>query len=1134
VSDIRINGAEQPQVNAPAQAKIVVLESFQGRAMTKRYSLNDVGELNCAPYDNETHFKYSLRDVAGINDLAQLLEAVSASSTSVLIRGVPVSGLRPPARRALKNFQESPDGTWFVMIDYDDLALPDGMDPLGVEAIEYAVAQLPTEFHTASYFYQFSSSAGILRSDGTPLKSGLNVHVFFWLDRPVPGRQMAAYLQQHCIQTEFYERTFDKGGHPVIRYGVDLSVIRSAVQAHYVAHPRIEAGVRCALPARRRQGVVTKGSPAVTVPDLHEELPRRVHQLHRQLWNQHRCDAGFVKTAITTKASSGGVAVGSYYRHPSATVGIGRRFAGAEVNKLADQDVVRLFFEDENSPGSWYVSSRRPELARRYGDDAEMHLLELSPGAYEHVRDELKWFIDVSHLTLSLTEDGYLQDIVTFATARNSLVLAPTGSGKTTAFCRYAAANRSKTIIYAAQTIALTNQMVSDLRQAGVPVVHYRDWTRFDGLKAGVYVTTNESMKKFVEASRVEGRSFELVIDEAHTALDDFMKTNSKNELLERAVGRASKTTFMTATMTPFQMKKLMETVACACGDLTPENYACYEFTPVKSNPLWWGDSAHLGRDFVAMLRHYADLKSRGEAIPRTIIIAPTNAMRPFQLLLESFGLIEDAYVVSRKESTQAEIEFARTSAKPLLISSPLFALGLNFVHAPRRLWTYFTYLDVDTSQIIQTLNRANRGADLCEVRLYAGKLDDSPYQMPAEAVERARIEGYFLEESSQQGLLDSHFQVDRSTYLQLRQMSERSTAKALGRLKAGDNVQNYRIVEDWECPFKGDDRDAAMFKAAKKAARDLYDVDVEEQSERYAGETFSILFDRLEALRNEERQMYLDSNGRVPKVIEDEVRGIVSVLIDRLDDVALTKSVKSVRLLRLFGVRRPYLSAQFDPDRTGKWRDAAAEKSTEIVPLCGELKALHLGEIDGIAFAKKMRVKLRRSVLALADGESDFLRWQTRLSRMDELSEEYGKKASKKRRAEIDRTMFDIGREFLVTLGVTFGAREVDDGRAQVDPGLPIVPPWNFDDMARTLERNAASLKRMPSKPIDRELEALKWPSSNVSLDLCRNCVHCDDDFICAIGRPVQAWWDDIEPTTNTCDAYKKLSHKLLRPETA
>jgi hypothetical protein len=71
------------------------------------------------------------------------------------------------------------------MIDFDDQDVPEGINPTSVEALELVIKKLPPEFHNASYFYQHSSSAGIVGPDGLPRKKGLNAHAFFWLP-PVP------------------------------------------------------------------------------------------------------------------------------------------------------------------------------------------------------------------------------------------------------------------------------------------------------------------------------------------------------------------------------------------------------------------------------------------------------------------------------------------------------------------------------------------------------------------------------------------------------------------------------------------------------------------------------------------------------------------------------------------------------------------------------------------------------------------------------------------------------------------------------------------------------------------------------------------------------------------------------------
>jgi hypothetical protein len=349
----------------------------------------------------------------------------------------------------------------------------------------------------------------------------------------------------------------------------------------------------------------------------------------------------------------------------------------------------------------------------------------------------------VATYRLSLTTSGFLPDITAFAKARNCFIEAPTGSGKTTAFVRFANAHRKSTIFYAAQTIVLVNQTKVDLQNAGITTVHYEEFSKFDDLHPGVYVTTNESLRKLLTAAVNQGKDYILVIDEVHIALDDFMSSNEKNELLERAVMRSKRSFFMTATITSVQLAKLADTVYRSCGAETPETFSVYSFAPHKSNPLKLRSETWFGRDFVALLESYQTMKKKGETIPRTVIIVPTSKLRRFQRLLEHFDLLDEACVASRHEATQANIDAARVSTKPILVSSPLFALGLNFDVLPLRLWTYFQHLHVDTSQIDQTLNRGNRDEQECEARLYHGKLNDSPIPLPPLLEQRARTLGY-------------------------------------------------------------------------------------------------------------------------------------------------------------------------------------------------------------------------------------------------------------------------------------------------------------------------------------------------------------------------------------------------------
>ena len=71
------------------------------------------------------------------------------------------------------------------MIDIDSLAWNgDIIDQHAM--LSYATQQLPVEFQSTDFWYQFSSSMGI--------KSGIRVHLWFWFDRPCSDDEMKAWL----------------------------------------------------------------------------------------------------------------------------------------------------------------------------------------------------------------------------------------------------------------------------------------------------------------------------------------------------------------------------------------------------------------------------------------------------------------------------------------------------------------------------------------------------------------------------------------------------------------------------------------------------------------------------------------------------------------------------------------------------------------------------------------------------------------------------------------------------------------------------------------------------------------------------------------------------------------------------
>ena len=105
------------------------------------------------------------------------------------------------------------------MIDIDSLAW-DGDLSDQQAMVSYAIQQLPAEFQAADCWYHFSSSMGI--------KAGINVHLWFWLDRSCSDDEMKAWLS----------------GCPV-----DLRLF-NPIQIHLTANPQFSDGAVDPYPNR--------------------------------------------------------------------------------------------------------------------------------------------------------------------------------------------------------------------------------------------------------------------------------------------------------------------------------------------------------------------------------------------------------------------------------------------------------------------------------------------------------------------------------------------------------------------------------------------------------------------------------------------------------------------------------------------------------------------------------------------------------------------------------------------------------------------------------------------------------------------------------------------------------------------
>ena len=179
-----------------------------------------------SPYDNARHFRLTKCPVANIHELSALLGSMVSDPHSCIIRGRYVGTSPDKDLRRKEVYEDQPLHTMLAEID-NAVALDDyTLNP--VPALDaFISANLPEAFHSISYFWSLSCSAG------HPSKAGkLKAHVWFWLETPYTTAQMSSWIKRTALDQ-----------------ALDSSVFR-IVQAHYTSAPVFEGGVIDPVPVR--------------------------------------------------------------------------------------------------------------------------------------------------------------------------------------------------------------------------------------------------------------------------------------------------------------------------------------------------------------------------------------------------------------------------------------------------------------------------------------------------------------------------------------------------------------------------------------------------------------------------------------------------------------------------------------------------------------------------------------------------------------------------------------------------------------------------------------------------------------------------------------------------------------------
>ena len=237
---------------------VTILTSATGKHIAKAFRGS---EHQAVQFNPGSEFQVKQIPVNNLESLAAVISALETEPTKAIIRGSLLedgSGLVP---RNKNTFVATP--RQWCMIDIDSLAWNgDIIDQHAM--LSYATQQLPVEFQSTDFWYHFSSSMGI--------KSEINAHLWFWLDRPCSDVEMKAWLS----------------GCPV-----DMRMF-NPIQIHLTANPLFIDGAVDPYPSR--SGLFKAGSGVSTVP-VPSDLATRTAVAHAASKQRSRGKTGLLDPA---------------------------------------------------------------------------------------------------------------------------------------------------------------------------------------------------------------------------------------------------------------------------------------------------------------------------------------------------------------------------------------------------------------------------------------------------------------------------------------------------------------------------------------------------------------------------------------------------------------------------------------------------------------------------------------------------------------------------------------------------------------------------------------------------------------------------------------------------------------------
>lgn len=213
--------------------------------MTKTFFKKADGEIGTIAYGKGYTFDAKMFDVGDLEELSVLLKAAEKWPTACAVRGelvdpeqtVGIQRLLHPGDKGQPPTLKDRPCPW-LMIDFDKVPDPVGFESMQ-DRLDFLISLLPEFFWSASYHYQWSSSAGLRGWDT------LSCHFWFWLEEPATSEALR-------------QRT----GHENWE-GVDRSLL-NPVQVHYTAAPCFD-GVDDPL-KEHRSGLVKQAKDTLYLP----------------------------------------------------------------------------------------------------------------------------------------------------------------------------------------------------------------------------------------------------------------------------------------------------------------------------------------------------------------------------------------------------------------------------------------------------------------------------------------------------------------------------------------------------------------------------------------------------------------------------------------------------------------------------------------------------------------------------------------------------------------------------------------------------------------------------------------------------------------------------------------------------